>query len=505
LEYYHGKSIVSARKSEVKIMGVYKSEDVDDYTINKSSNSNNNTRSLEDVRNYSSTSAPSSSLSSSTNSKIHKQNITEKQNKNKNIKQIFILSFDALRERKARSALTILMVVVGSALMVALNGMSAGQNTFINKQMSMLAPNVIFVSSGQHGFRGGPQGPPTIVLNSEVVNRIKSLPFVQEVVPSYQGQLQLNAQGNILNSQIIAMDPKKIYLVTPSLELEDGSSIQSNNPTAMLVGDSIANPPGKTTPFVTIGQTVKGTFSYVEQNTGKTKEESKSFVISGIIKPTGNNFIDRSVIINEATGNSLFHKSGKYDQMVVAALSGDYVNTVQQEIIGLYGNNIGVTTPKAILQTRQQFQSGNSAFTIAIAFIALLVGAVGIITTLYTSVTERTKEIGTMKAIGAKGRFILVLFLSEALLIGIIGSTLGLLSGMGGSYILSSGFAPRGSGTGGGAGGGPPGAAPPHINPIFTPNDLFSVWILSLLLSIAAGIFPAWKASRLSPIEALAR
>jgi putative ABC transport system permease protein len=343
------------------------------------------------------------------------------------------------------------------------------------------------------------------VLNSEVVNRIKSLPFVQEVVPSYQGQLQLNAQGNILNSQIIAMDPKKIYLVTPSLELEDGSSIQSNNPTAMLVGDSIANPPGKTTPFVTIGQTVKGTFSYVEQNTGKTKEESKSFVISGIIKPTGNNFIDRSVIINEATGNSLFHKSGKYDQMVVAALSGDYVNTVQQEIIGLYGNNIGVTTPKAILQTRQQFQSGNSAFTIAIAFIALLVGAVGIITTLYTSVTERTKEIGTMKAIGAKGRFILVLFLSEALLIGIIGSTLGLLSGMGGSYILSSGFAPRGSGTGGGAGGGPPGAAPPHINPIFTPNDLFSVWILSLLLSIAAGIFPAWKASRLSPIEALAR
>ncbi len=352
-------------------MGVYKSEDVDKYTINKSSNSNNNTRSLEDVRNYSSTSAPSSSLPSSTNSKIHKQNISEKKNKNKNIKQIFILSFDALRERKARSALTILMVVVGSALMVALNGMSAGQNAFINKQMSMLAPNVIFVSSGQHGFRGGPQGPPTIVLNSEVVNRIKSLPFVQEVVPSYQGQLQLNAQGNILNSQIIAMDPKKIYLVTPSLELVDGSSIQSNNPTSMLIGDSIANPPGKTTPFVTIGQTVKGTFSYVEQNTGRTKEESKSFVISGIIKPTGNNFIDRSVIINEATGNSLFHKSGKYDQMVVAALSGDYVNAVQQEIIGLYGNNIGVITPKAILQTRQQFQSGNSAFTIAIAFIVL--------------------------------------------------------------------------------------------------------------------------------------
>src|SRR6476469_6916277 len=80
----------------------------------------------------------------------------------KNYKQIFILSFDALRERKARSALTILMVVVGGALMVALNGMSAGQSAFMNKQMNMLAPNVLFVSSGQMNFRG-PQGPPTIV------------------------------------------------------------------------------------------------------------------------------------------------------------------------------------------------------------------------------------------------------------------------------------------------------------------------------------------------------
>ncbi len=280
----------------------------------------------------------------------------------------------------------------------------------------------------------------------------------------------------------------------------DGSSIQPNNPSAILVGDSLANPPGKTTPFVSIGQTVKATYSSVDPNTGKLKTQSRSFVVSGIMQPTGNNQLDKAVIINEPTGNSLFHKAGKYDTIEVAAISGDYVNAVQQEITSLYGsNNIGVITPKAILAARQQFQSGSSSFTIDIAFIALLVGAIGIITTLYTSVNERITEIGTMKAVGAKNGFILSLFLSEALLIGLIGSTLGILMGITGAYILTSGF---GAST---PGGGPPGAAAPHITPNFLPNDLLNVWLLSLFLSLVAGVYPAWKTSRLSPLEALRR
>jgi putative ABC transport system permease protein len=214
------------------------------------------------------------------------------------------------------------------------------------------------------------------------------------------------------------------------------------------------------------------------------------------MEPTGNSYIDRAVIINLATANSLFQKAGKYDQMAVVALSGDFVDTVQQEITNLYGsNNIGVTTPKAILKTIQGFQGGSSAFQTGIAFITLLVGAVGIITTLYTSVHERIKEIGTMKAIGAKNRFILSLFLTEALLIGVIGATLGIITGIAGAYLLTSG-APAGGGPGGGAS---------HFAPIFLPSDLVNVWLLSLLLSIAAGVYPAWKASRLSPLEALRR
>ena len=130
------------------------------------------------------------------------------------------------------------------------------------------------------------------------------------------------------------------------------------------------------------------------------------------MQPSGNNQIDRAVIIDVNTGNTLFHRSGKYDNLVVSAQSPAYVNIVQKEIQSLYGTNIGIITPKAILQTRQQFLSGNSSFIQSVAFIALLVGAVGIITTLYTSVNERIFEIGTLKAIGASKSLILSRLLS---------------------------------------------------------------------------------------------
>jgi putative ABC transport system permease protein len=382
--------------------------------------------------------------------------------------------------------------------MVALNAMSAGNTAFINKQLNSLAPNIMFVSSGQHGFHGT-TGPPTIIINSQIVNRIKSLPFVQEIVPEYRGTIQLNAQGNIQSASVTAMDPSKLYMIDPNLQLVPGSIIKSSDPTAMVVGNTVAYPPGDPTPFLSVGQTVKATYSYSNPTTGRPVTASKTFVVSAVLEPSGNNSIDQGVFINEIEGNQFLEKAGKYDNLVVAARSPDYVDTVQQEITNVYGsNNLGVITPTAILQTRQQFQSGTAAFTLDIAFIALLVGAVGIITTLYTSVNERVKEIGTMKAIGAKPIFILALFLSEAVLIGLFGATSGILTGIGMAYVLT-GMSPHSYSGGGG------GTTPASVSPIFVPSDLLHVWALSLLLSLGAGIMPAWKASRLSPLEALRR
>jgi putative ABC transport system permease protein len=423
-----------------------------------------------------------------------------------NLKEIFLLSFDALRERKVRSILTILMVVVGSSLMVALNGLGAGFGKFIDESFSMLAPNILFVSSAQQDQSasspfggGGPPPVPKITLNAAVETRLRSLPFVSDVISSYQGQVQLEASGKTLSTSVFSIDPAKLYTIAPTLEFEEGSAMRSNDPSAIYIADQIAYPPGENTAFATIGQTMRATYTFVDE-VGNQQEESRSFVVRGIMKPTGNPTIDNAVVFNEDAGNALMQKSGKYDGFLVAAESGEFVNTVEEEIRELYGNDIGVTSPEAILKTIREFTGGFTVFILGIALVALLVGGVGIITTLYTSVMERTKEIGTMKAIGAQNRNILGLFIAEALMIGILGATCGLLAGMAGGYVLMAGIS-----SGGGAEEGSTSNAPTNISPVFLPSDLATVWGISVGLSLVAGIYPAWKASRLSPIVALRR
>jgi len=408
-----------------------------------------------------------------------------------NTKEIFLLSITALNERKVRTVLTIMMVVVGCSLIVVLNGLSAGQTNFLEQQLNNLAANVLTVTPGQRSF-SSVTTTPSIVFNSVVVNKMNSLPHVNEVIPQYSANVKINSQARIQQSSLLAMNPEKLYVRLPNLEMEDNSVIKQNDPSAILIGNSVAYPAGSTVPIVTIGQSVKVTYSYVDDQ-GEQQEDSRVFVVSGILKESGDRSIDRSVIINEITGNTLLKKSGKFDSLMVVAQTPELVEVISQEITDLYGSSIGISSLKSRLQFRQSFTEGNNAFIMSVGVIALVVGAVGIVTTLYNSVTERIKEIGTMKAIGAKSSSILILFLVEALLIGIIGGSVGIIAGIIVGHGLSSILSPPVIGSRSG------------IEPIYYVADLVKVWLLSVTLSVIAGILPAWKASKLSPLVALRR
>src|SRR5438105_9952198 len=145
---------------------------------------------------------------------------------------IFSLSFGALSDRKVRTILTILMVLVGSSLMVGLNGLSAGQTTFVEQQLNELATNVLFVSSGQRSFNTDTSAT-SIILNSVAVSKIKSLPYVQDVVPEYTGSVTLNTQGSVLRASVIAMDPQKLTIIVPNVQYVDGSAVKGSDSSAM--------------------------------------------------------------------------------------------------------------------------------------------------------------------------------------------------------------------------------------------------------------------------------
>lgn len=412
-----------------------------------------------------------------------------------NPKDLFLLSFEALVDRKIRTLLTILMVVLGSALVVVLNGLSAGQAAFLEQQFNTLAANVLFVGSGQRSLSSyATSTSNSIIINDVIVQKLKTLPNVSDVVPEYTGSVQMNSQGNTQRASITAIDPSKLTVELPNLQYVDGSVVHPNDRSSALVGDTIVNPPGADSAFVVLGETIKATSSYTDSS-GKSVSVIKNFVVSGILKPSGNTGIDRSIIVNLDAGNELLHKQNRYDQVILAATTPDDVDTVQQEITDMFGKTLGATTPKALMAVRQQAASGNAAFILMVGIIALVVGAVGIVTTLYNSVTERIREIGTMKAIGAQNTEILALFLVEAALIGILGASSGTIIGIIGGYVMA--IFTTTTPTGGGPA--------VHIPPIYVPMDLIKVWLLSLGLSVLAGMYPAWKASKLSPMVALRR
>jgi putative ABC transport system permease protein len=156
-------------------------------------------------------------------------------------------------------------------------------------------------------------------------------------------------------------------VIAPTLDLQEGSQIRQNDPFAIVKAENIAKPPGEDNPFVTLGETIESEYSFIDDTTDKQDTITKNFLVTAIIESTGNPTIDNAVVINLDAGDSLFQKSGKYESLFVVASSNELVDVVESEIKKLYGNDIGVTTVKAILKTIEQFTGGITSFLLSIA------------------------------------------------------------------------------------------------------------------------------------------
>jgi len=404
-----------------------------------------------------------------------------------NTGQLLSLSFEALKERRVRTALTSLMVVMGASLIVSLNGVGNGFTNFVNDQFSTLGANVLILS---------PRGE-SIHMNTQLADKIANFQGVDEVILYIQQISSVTvSQGESQTCVVVGVEQSKLPLLFPTISFEVGAFASESDKIGIVVGNEVARFSGREGELVSLGQTVKIAYQSFEDQ--KPVQFQRTFIVRGVLKYIGSGIVpaDQMVFISTAAADSLFDRGGELDGFYVITENPDLNDKVRKELVDTYGSDLIVISPQMIANTIQQITNGIYLFINVVAMVSLLVASVGIITTIQTSMMERIKEIGLLKALGFNKLLILELFLYEAAIIGILGGSIGVALGMGLSYGMSALLA-RGFQISNVSG------FSLQIVPAFNVQSLVLTWLLCVVLSLISGFYPSWRASRLHPVEAL--
>lgn len=436
------------------------------------------------------------------------------------IKDQLKLAFRAMTDRKLRTTLTIIGIVIGPATIVSLVAATQGYSAASAAQFDKLGATTMFVSPVGRSFS----------FTSSNVPQISNLLGVAAVVPYQELSGTITQGGQTVSVNIIGANLSALNEVFPSLSILNGSVPASDSLNEALIGYSIAYPnlSGATNSSVNQVLSVSNVrsgggagaiffgpqgASFFGSSSSSSSSTTKSFLINGILSSFGQGLFidpDTAVFIPISSSQTIEH-SDTYNGVIVIASSVNEVSTVSSELTSLFGNNVRVTTVSSILSTVESVTSSTGTLLASIGSISVLVAFIAIMTTEFTSVMERTKEIGILKALGASARTILINFISESLVVGLLGGLIGAAIGSALSFFII-GFLSGNSipGLGRGISGGARSAAVSpsstttlHIIPVITPELILLAVGLATLVGGLAGLLPAWRASRLTPVEAL--
>lgn len=410
-----------------------------------------------------------------------------------NVPDLLGYSLGAMRERKLRAILTIAMVVIGAGLMTALNGLTTGMYQYIGDQFGTLGANVVMVLPGMDS---------TTRITEQTASVIRQINGVKISIPYVQKVATVQSAGTTASILVTGSDQRYLNEIFPNLKVEEGTLVSPQDSIGIVLGHSVAYPPDKARPFARLGSVVMVSFTTVKEKQQVTVK--RSFVVRGILAEMGTSGmflpVDKMAFMSLPAATSFFDTAGDYSGVNVITSGPEKAEQVAVEIRRLYGRSFEVYTSKTMIQLIQNILGAFSMFLGSVASVSLIVASVGIFAGLYTSVMERTREIGLLKALGFKKRGILGVFLCEATLIGIIGGLLGDLLGVGLGYGMAviAGQV-RGEFTGELA----EGSVIAYVPPAFTVENFLFIMAFSIAVSMLAGAYPAWRASRLDPVVAL--
>ncbi|TFF68645.1 ABC transporter permease [Candidatus Thorarchaeota archaeon] len=410
-------------------------------------------------------------------------------------------SFGAIRLRKLRAGLTTLGIVIGIAAIVALLSFTQGFQVAISSQFQEgLSTDVVTVSPGSGGFAGFGGGDSDFVLYANDTEIINDIDGVTTSSPSISKTVTAELEIRDYTLSLTGVDFEAYPDIYSTFVTASGSIPSSPADDQVVVGHRVYDPWGNGTHPVGIGTTFN--VYYTVRNGTRLVPVNKSLTVVGILEEIGTfgfGVSDLGMYIPIESAIAYFDTEEV--RQIVVKLSGDeddFIAEVSEEIEETFLNEVTVSSATALLNTISSALATVELLLAGIGGISLLVAGVGIMNIMIVSLMERTREIGILKALGAKGRHVLAIFLGEALIIGLIGGVLGI--GAGGLLANIFGGAFNGFG---GPGGGPAAASGVSISPVVTPMLAIQALLFGVLVSVVFAIYPAWRASKLMPVDAL--
>ena len=402
------------------------------------------------------------------------------------MKDYFDLSVKNLRHRGIRSWLTLLGIFIGVMAVVSLISLGNGLQAAVGAQFGISSTEIITVQAGGLSSAGPPGTGVNNKLTRDDAEAIGRIASVDVAIPRIlaSGKIEYNDKVSFgMVGSVPDGEERKVVYDTIEVEADSGRMLKDGDVGKVVLGWNFYKDDSIFGKEVVVGKTVL--------------IQDRKFEVVGIMGKKGSFMVDGLVLMNDDDVIDLFDYGDDVDLIVAKVKDKSLMDRAKEDIeklmrqrrdVDVGKEDFSVSTPDAMLDTVNNILGGVQAFIIIIASISILVGAVGIVNTMTTSVLERRKEIGVMKAIGAKNSQIFMQFLIESGLLGLaggfIGVVLGVLIGIGGILAINNWIGAE---------------VALSIDFVLVGGALVG----SFLIGAVAGIVPAMNAANQNPVEAL--
>lgn len=386
-----------------------------------------------------------------------------------------------LSYQKLRTALTLLGIIIGIGSITAMITLGDSLENSIKEQFEQMGTDKIIIMPGSPnsiGFSGSALS--TDSLSDSDLKVVERVNGVENAFGIMSKTAKISFGKEEAYSTVMGYDLEKagdLFSDMQGYDIADGRDLKVNDRYSVLIGH----------------MTKTELFDREIKVRDKLEINGRNFRVVGILKRIGNPVDDMSIIVPLEAARSLFNDTEEYSMLFIDARDDVDVDRVSEKIKSELEDARGaedfkVQTFGDILDMANNILNMLQLIFIGIAAISLVVGGIGIMNIMLMTVMERTKEIGVMKATGATNKTVLLMFLGEAAVVGVVGGLIGFLMGLGGSYVISQ-YA---------------GAMVGIPIKVFFSVQLFAGSIMfSMIVGILSGVYPARRASKLDPVDAL--